>query len=72
MQSFFLRNKRPEPYDGYSGGPVLEREAPGFLVLKAVGVYFQKVPNAVGNRGSTLKRHTQNLTYSGPREEAVS
>ena len=41
-----------------------EDKPPKCLALKASGAYFQESQKAVGNRDSTLKGHTQNLTHS--------
>lgn len=40
------------------------RQTPECLALKASRAYFQESQRTVGNRNSTLKGHTQNLTHS--------
>ena len=48
----------------WTGSPALGRRAPQCLALKASKAYFQESQRAVGNRDSTLKRHTKNLICS--------
>ena len=65
MQRFSPRSKGSEPHIRLPRPRVLhwEDEPPKCLALKASGAYLE-FQRAVGNRDSTLKGHTQNLTSS--------
>ena len=67
-----LRSKRCQSYIKLSSPGVLHQEDEiSEHVMKASGAYSQETQRAMGNRDSTAKGYTQNLTHSGPRAETV-
>ena len=61
MQKFSPRSKGSKPHTRL---PSPGRGAPRELSVKAGGTCIQKSQRAIGNRDSTHKWHTQNLTHS--------
>ena len=67
MLRFYIRSKVSESHNGLPrpGVSHWEDKSPESLALKVSDTYFQESQRTMGNRSSTLKGHTQNLTHTG-------